>query len=200
MTSISTTPVTPHQQANRVRPDLTTETAPAAQPVVQARAATSPSVISSASSPAQDGFLSKVFDILHKMGGETVAPVAPSLDAEDLQAVVSRIDTDGDGKVTSAEFVAARPDHITEEEAASLFSSIDTEGRGVLDVASLKSALSAQGPDEDVDTAAALDIEGYTGVDRQQFLASMPKTESPDDAVKSLLRLLGGKDEGGTQA
>lgn len=193
MTSITTTPVTPRPQTGRIRADMSPDTTTPVQPLVPARATGGAGMVSGVSSAAQDGFLSKVFDILHKMNGDA-APIAPTLDAEDLQAVVSRIDADGDGKVTSAEFVAARPEHISEDEAASLFSSIDTEGRGVLDVSRLTSAFAAQPAAEDANAVASLDVEGDLGVDRAAFLASMPHPESPDDAVKTLLRLLGGKD------
>lgn len=42
----------------------------------------------------------------------------------------SKMDSNSDGKVTKDEFVAARPDDISEEQASSLFDSIDSEGTG----------------------------------------------------------------------
>ena len=47
--------------------------------------------------------------------------------AEDRYA---EMDSDDNGAVTKDEFVAARPEHASEEEATSFYSSIDTEGTG----------------------------------------------------------------------
>lgn len=199
MTSITTTPVSPRQKTEQVRPDMTANTAAPIEPMLASRAQVSPTVTSSASSPAMDGFLSKVFDILHKMNGNGLPPVTPSLDGEDLQAVVARVGGDRGGLVTSAEFVAARPEHISEEDAVRLFASIDTRGDGAVALDRLTAALGSPAADE-TSALAALSIEGDIGVNREQFLASMPLTESPDDAVKSLLRLLGGKPDGENQA
>jgi Ca2+-binding EF-hand superfamily protein len=42
------------------------------------------------------------------------------------------MDTDGDGSVSEAEFVAARPSDASEDQAASLFESLDTSQSGSL--------------------------------------------------------------------
>lgn len=49
--------------------------------------------------------------------------------AADLYA---EMDTDSDGSVTEAEFVAARPDDVGEDDATKLFDTIDTEDTGAI--------------------------------------------------------------------
>lgn len=203
MTSITTTPVTPHQETRRFRNDIATEQATGFQQAAVSMPVQTAPTVTPASSRAQDAFLSKVFDVLHKMGTTTTAPVVPSFDAEDLRDVVARIDAGADGEVTSAAFVAARPDDVSEDDAARLFASLDGEGRGVVDIGNLISALGsyASASDPGTDRSGTLtDLSAALGVDRDQFLASMPQTGTPDEAVKSLLRLLGGKPDGGDQA
>lgn len=199
MTSITTTPVTQHQQTSRLRTDIATEQASGIPEGAGAVSLPMTPTVKPALSRAQDAFLSKVFDVLHKMGGAAAAPIAPSFDAEDLRGVVAKIDAGAEGEVTSAAFIAARPDHVSEDDAARLFASLDGEGRGVVAVGSLIGALSSSAPASDGSDPLA-DLSGALGVDRDQFLASMPQTETPDEAVKSLLRLLGGKPDGGDQA
>ncbi|NKN37954.1 hypothetical protein HFC70_16505 [Agrobacterium sp. a22-2] len=58
----------------------------------------------------------------------------------------SNMDTDEDGKVTEAEFVAARPEDVSEEDAASLFASFDEEGTGSLTEAQLAEAQEDMAP------------------------------------------------------
>ncbi len=57
---------------------------------------------------------------------------------------VSQLDTDGDGYVSKAEFVAARPSDVTEDQAGTLFDSFDSEGTGSLSVDALAETMSAQ--------------------------------------------------------
>lgn len=58
----------------------------------------------------------------------------------------TNMDTDEDGKVTEAEFVSARPEEVSEEDAAALFASFDEEGTGSLTEAQLTEAQEAMGP------------------------------------------------------
>lgn len=58
----------------------------------------------------------------------------------------SRVDTNADGKVAKEEFVAGRPNDLSEEKAASLFAKIDTEGAGSVTEAQFKAGLEANRP------------------------------------------------------
>lgn len=46
------------------------------------------------------------------------------------QSWFKKLDTDGDGEVTKAEFVAGRPKNVSEDQASSLFDKIDSGGTG----------------------------------------------------------------------
>ena len=59
------------------------------------------------------------------------------------QSSFTRIDTDGDGKVSQEEFVAGRPKHMSESRASDLFAKIDTEDTGSLTEDQLDGALKA---------------------------------------------------------
>lgn len=80
--------------------------------------------------------------------------------------IFAAIDTDGDGAVTQAEFVAARPDDMSEEDATALFADLDTEGAGSLGESQFVAAMEASRPEgvpafteeEDGDTVSLLDV------------------------------------------
>lgn len=109
---------------------------------------------------------------------------------------VAAMDSDGDGMVTQAEFVAARPDDVSEEQASSLFASFDSEDAGTLSVDALSEAM-AQGPgqaprgppppsDEGDDTLSSLfstlDSDGDGVISQEEFLAARPDDVSEDQA------------------
>ena len=52
-----------------------------------------------------------------------------------------KMDADGDGSVTQEEFVAARPDDVTEEMAANLYNSFDTDTSGSLTESEFETAM-----------------------------------------------------------
>jgi Ca2+-binding EF-hand superfamily protein len=54
----------------------------------------------------------------------------PSGGGEDSQEVFDAMDTNEDGTVSATEFLAARPDDVSEEDAQALFDSIDTASTG----------------------------------------------------------------------
>ncbi|GEO84493.1 MULTISPECIES: EF-hand domain-containing protein [Alphaproteobacteria] len=76
------------------------------------------------------------------------------------------MDTDGDGKVTEAEFVASRPDDVSEENATAFFAKLDGEGTGTLTEEQFVSAMEANRPDgpppSPVGEASASDSESET--------------------------------------
>lgn len=109
---------------------------------------------------------------------------------------VTAMDSDGDGTITQDEFVASRPDDVTEEMATNLWNSFDTEGVGSLSTDDLTTAMSSgmQGPPppppmeetsttEDTastdstsssDSVSAMDTNGDGYVSESEFLAAKP--------------------------
>ena len=57
-----------------------------------------------------------------------------------------KMDADGDGSVTQEEFVAARPDDVTEEMAANLYNSFDTYTSGSLSESEFETAMKQAPP------------------------------------------------------
>ena len=57
-----------------------------------------------------------------------------------------KMDADGDGAVTQEEFVASRPDDVTEEMAANLYNSFDTDTSGALTESEYETAMNQAPP------------------------------------------------------
>ena len=98
--------------------------------------------------------------LLANAGVQTDAQAEDRPSAADLFA---SIDADGDGKVTEAEFIAARPEDMSEEDATALFATLDGEGTGSLTQAQFVDAmeeLRPEGPQfaEDDDTVSLFDV------------------------------------------
>ncbi|MBA9033272.1 EF-hand domain-containing protein [Rhizobium leguminosarum] len=114
---------------------------------------------------------------------------------------VAQLDSDGDGYVSKAEFVAARPSDVSEDQARTLFDSFDSEGSGSLSVDAMTEAMSAQQserpegppPSADDDQFASLlsdlDTDGDGLVTLDEFMAGKPDdvTESQASQLFSLL-------------
>ncbi|WP_434713954.1 EF-hand domain-containing protein (plasmid) [Rhizobium sp. YTUHZ045] len=119
-------------------------------------------------------------------------PPPPPGDDDQLASMLSDLDTDGDGLVSKAEFVAGRPSDVSEDQAGTLFDSFDSEGAGSLSVDALTEAMSAQQPghpqgpppSEDEDQFASLlsdlDTNGDGVVSLDEFMAG-----KPDDVTES---------------
>ncbi|MBW8284296.1 MAG: EF-hand domain-containing protein [Rhizobium sp.] len=106
--------------------------------------------------------------LLANSGDEANAQADDRQFADELFA---RLDADGDGKVSQSEFVASRPDAMSEEEATALFAKFDGEGTGSLTEDQFVSAmeeLRSEGPPppppvddqsaEDDDTVSLFDV------------------------------------------
>jgi Ca2+-binding EF-hand superfamily protein len=106
--------------------------------------------------------------------------------------IYSSMDSDGDGSVTQTEFVSARPDGMSEDDAEALYATIDTENAGSITeeqfTESLESAGAPMGPppsgsaESDEETYDALDTNQDGVVSEAEFLASRPDDVSEEDA------------------
>ncbi|MDK4724681.1 EF-hand domain-containing protein [Rhizobium phaseoli] len=131
-------------------------------------------------------------------------PPPPPADDGELSSMLSDLDTDGDGLISKAEFVAGRPSDVTEDQAGTLFDSFDSEGAGSLSVDVLTEAMSAQQsdradgpppppPSADDDQSASLlsdlDTDGDGLVSLEEFMAGKPDdvTESQASQLFALL-------------
>lgn len=79
--------------------------------------------------------------LFQSMNGASSVGEIPS--AEDM---IASMDTDSDGSITQEEFVAARPDDVSEEMATNLWNSFDAESAGSLTTDELQTAMAAEGP------------------------------------------------------
>ena len=130
--------------------------------------------------------------------------------AADLYA---EMDTDGDGSVTAAEFVAARPDDVSEEDATALFKSIDTEDAGSITEEQFAAGMrpaggpppggmgGASGAEEDESESGAFDAldtnkDGVVSADEllatlQSSMATFAQASGNDDSLDKILELFG---------
>ncbi len=83
------------------------------------------------SEPRRDGLSDKVLAALLQ-AVQQLQGNAKFGQAEKVGKEFDKIDSNADGKVTKDEFVAARPDDISTQDAEALFSSIDTEKSGTI--------------------------------------------------------------------
>ena len=103
--------------------------------------------------------------LLANSGGETDSQADDRQSAADLFA---KIDVDGDGKVTEAEFTAARPEDMSEDDATALFARLNGEGTGSLTEDQFVTAMEELRPEgpppvddqsaEDDDTVSLFDV------------------------------------------
>ncbi len=89
-----------------------------------------------------DGALSAE-ELAAKDAAPNGAPPPPPTEEEDS---ISSLDTNGDGVVSQAEFLAARPDEVSEEDATNLFSQIDSDGDGTVSQDELEASRRPDGP------------------------------------------------------
>lgn len=122
--------------------------------------------------------------------------------ASSLIKLFQKLDTNADNSVDRTEFVAGRPDDVSEDQAGSLFDSVDSSGTGSLSQNDLVSAfqqmssamqsvlLQAQesgqgghgGPPDSAQMAEDLDADGDGTVTRDEFVAGRPDDVSESDA------------------
>ncbi|HXV29642.1 MAG TPA: EF-hand domain-containing protein [Sinorhizobium sp.] len=107
--------------------------------------------------------------------------------------IYADIDADGDGGVTEAEFVAARPDDVSEEDAAALFATIDTEGTGSITEEQFANSMPGPGgpPPGGMPPQAMSSEEAYDALDTNEdgvvsldeFLAGRPEDVTEEQAT-----------------
>jgi Ca2+-binding EF-hand superfamily protein len=106
---------------------------------------------------------------------------------------ISAMDTNGDGSVSEAEFVAARPSDVSADQASSLFESFDSDNAGSLTDDQLSQDMQANGPppppqgtqpsDNDLsDIFTSMDTNGDGAVSEAEFVAARPSDLSEDQA------------------
>jgi len=110
-------------------------------------------------------------------------PPAPPSSAD----MFADTDADGDGSVTEAEFVAARPDDVSEEQAAAFFASLDTEGAGSLTEEQFTAGMEAQGPGGPPRGMMPPPPEDATATDSSDASAAVDTTEAIQDILDQLL-------------
>lgn len=119
-----------------------------------------------------------------------------------LGSLFSRLDTDGDGKVSKDEFVSGRPKGMSEDDAGKMFNSL-SNAAGVTDGSALSQdqfaqALQSQGPQgagthhphhhhggggmNPDEIFAKLDTDGNGKVSKDEFVAGRPQNVSEDQA------------------
>lgn len=142
-----------------------------------------------ADSAATSPFSSEAMSVLMLMASQAGAASASDVYAE--------MDADGDGSLTKAEFTSARPDGVSEEQAAARYASIDTEGTGSITEEQFAESMSvppgsppggmtSQGSaseEEEEETFNALDTNQDGTVSLEEFLAGRPPEVSEDDAT-----------------
>ena len=109
-----------------------------------------------------------------------------------------KMDADGDGAVTQEEFVAARPDDVTEEMAANLYNSFDTDTSGSLTESEFETAMNQALPPppppsgggggmgsstEDSQTFSELDTNQDGVVSAEELAAARPEDVSEEMAA-----------------
>ena len=118
-----------------------------------------------------------------------MSPQGGNLSASDIYA---EMDADGDGSVTEAEFVAARPADISEEDATALYATIDTEGTGSITEAQFAESMPDGPPPGGMPPQEASSTEGaYDALDTnedgtvslEEFLAGRPDDVTEEQAT-----------------
>ncbi|WP_246662699.1 EF-hand domain-containing protein [Rhizobium sp. P44RR-XXIV] len=102
------------------------------------------------------------------------------------------MDTNGDGSISEAEFVAARPSNVSEDQAQKLFESFDKDGTGSLTDSQLASAMQSghhvhhggQSNDDQLSSLfSSMDTNGDGSVSEAEFVAARPSDVSQDQAT-----------------
>ena len=112
---------------------------------------------------------------------------------------LAELDTDGDGSLSASEFLAGRPEDVSEDMATNLFTQLDTDGDGVVSSEEFSAMAppkgprpgSAGGPDarDSADMLADLDTDGDGSLSVSEFLVGRPEDVSEDMATNLFTQL-----------
>ncbi len=102
------------------------------------------------------------------------------------QNMFSRIDANGDSTVSKEEFVSARPQDVSEEQAAALYDAIDTTGSNALTQSQLEQGMKANAPARKESSTAAAKAESSQLSDEvmsiiMQLVQQISQNQSDDD-------------------
>ena len=124
-----------------------------------------------------------------------------SEDGSPAAAIYAGMDTDGDGSVTQAEFVAAKPDQLSDDDASALFDKIDTAKTGSITEDQFAQALKSEGEhhhggggggapaaasggaDSSSEVYDALDVNKDGVVSEDEFIAAHPADVTDEQAT-----------------
>jgi Ca2+-binding EF-hand superfamily protein len=148
----------------------------------------------SAASAAPESKLSgAAMDVLMQMGPQ--GGMMPPGGQADTSEMFSDLDADSDGSLTEAEFLAGKPDDMTDEQASALFDKIDSEGTGSVTEDQFAESMTKgpggapMGPppggnsEEDTEeTFDTLDTNQDGVVSEAEFLAGKPEDVSDEQA------------------
>ena len=95
----------------------------------------------SSASDAFSGNLASMLLDMQQSGQSTGSSDSTAGSSDPMDTLFDALDSDGDGKITSAEFVANRPQDMSEEDATNLFDSLDTSHSGSIDKGQLAKGL-----------------------------------------------------------
>lgn len=117
----------------------------------------------------------------------------------DASELFAKLDSDGDGSVSRDEFVAGRPDDVSEEQASAFFDKIAGEDSDSIDQQSFVAAMQPPpgggggGGGQSDEVFDALDTNQDGVVSREEFLAGRPDDVSEEQA-SALFETLAGED------
>jgi Ca2+-binding EF-hand superfamily protein len=105
-----------------------------------------------------------------------------------LSDLFSKIDTDGDGSVSAEEFIANRPEGVSEEQAKEMWGQLDTENSGGLTESQFTSAMEKLGPPPGPPPIGGKSPQGDDVSSTTEVSASSNATGGvSDELVKALL-------------
>lgn len=131
--------------------------------------------------------------LMQSLSTTSTATQSTQTETTGLDDMISAMDTDGDGTITQAEFVAARPSDVSEEMATNLWNQFDTESVGSLSTSDLKTAMAENGPPPPPPPGGGGQMAGLSEEDEEtdplaallEQLTSSSSTETTDTASSS---------------